>query len=70
MIIQRLPTVWVSLDVLDGGVDPDIITKRLGVEPTSYHRAGEARHKGQGRWSQDRWRVTIGPYDTWKMGPS
>lgn len=66
---EKLPEVWVSLDIMEGGVDPDIITKRLGVEPTSYHRAGEPRYKGKGRNSNDRWRVTVGPCETRKIGP-
>jgi hypothetical protein len=68
-IQEKLPTVWVSLDVMDGGVDPDIITKRLGVEPTTYHRMGEARYKGRGRHTNDRWRVTVGPRETLEIGP-
>ncbi len=66
---QELSTVWISLDILDAGVDLDVITRRLGVKPSSYHRAGEARHKGKGRWPGDRWRVTVGPRETLNIEP-
>lgn len=64
---ELLSRVWTSLDILDGGIDPKIISDRLGVEPTTYHRTGESRHRGKGVWRRDRWRVTVGPRDTLEL---
>jgi hypothetical protein len=65
---QAFPEVWVSLSIMGAPFDPDAVTARLGVEPTSHHRTGDPILGDQGRRRRDRWRVTIGPRDTIEIG--
>jgi hypothetical protein len=32
---------YASLCIYPGDMDPKVVTKRLGIEPTSFHRSGE-----------------------------
>jgi hypothetical protein len=64
MADEAPPHVWISLTIMGAVFDPDELTARLEVEPTSHHRAGDPIVGDKGRRRQDRWRVTIGPRDT------
>jgi hypothetical protein len=64
MADEAPPHVWISLTIMGDDFDPNELTARLGVVPTSHHRAGDPIVGDEGRWRQDRWRVTIGPRDT------
>lgn len=66
---ETFPRVWVSFDLIGASFDPDAITAQLGVEPTSHHRIGDPIFADQGRYRDDRWRVTIGPHITVEIGP-
>lgn len=44
--------------------DPDLVTARLGVEPTSRYRSGDPTPGGFGRRRRDGWIVRIGPRET------
>jgi hypothetical protein len=68
MTVDALPHVWLSLTIMGGDFDPDELTARLGIVPTSHHRAGDPIVGDKGRRRQDRWRVTIGPRDTVQIG--
>jgi hypothetical protein len=66
---EALPRVWVSFDFIareEAGTafDPDYITNVLGVKPTQQNRAGDPIHKGTGRRTFTRWRISVGPIDT------
>jgi hypothetical protein len=63
-----LPSVWLSFDLVGGPFDPDVISARLGVAPSSQHRTGDPIHLGRGRRRHDRWRVTVGPKGTLEIG--
>lgn len=65
---EALPEVWVSFDFFGATFDPDAITARLGIEPTSAHRTGDPIKEDKGRWPRDRWRITIGPKNTIEIG--
>jgi hypothetical protein len=65
---ETFPRVWVSFDFIGVSFDPDAITAQLGVEPTSRHRIGAPIFADQGRYRDDRWRVTIGPHVTVEIG--
>jgi len=67
MTNESPPNVWVSLTIMGGSFDPDLVTAKLGVEPTSHYRAGDSIKDGKGRRRSDRWRVTIGPRETLKI---
>ena len=62
------PIVWMSFDLVGDSFDPDVVTQRLGIRPTSQHRAGDSIRAGLGRRQHDRWRVTVGPREVDDVG--
>lgn len=61
---ESLPVVSTVLRLWGGRFDPDLVTARLGVEPTSRYRTGDAISQGLGRRRRDGWVVHIGPRAT------
>lgn len=62
-----LPTVWLSFDLVGPSFDPDAVSTKLGLKPTSQHRAGDPIRAGLGKRRHARWRVTIGPELTYDI---
>jgi hypothetical protein len=46
---------YVRLTFID--VDPEAITRRLGIEPTEFHKSGDERAPGLS-WRRDSWQLT------------
>jgi hypothetical protein len=66
---EALSRVWISFDLVAlererKTFDPDYVTDVLGVEPTQQNRTGDPIHKGRGRRTFTRWRISVGPVDT------
>jgi Domain of unknown function (DUF4279) len=69
---EALPEVWISFDLValerEGvSFDPDYVTKQLGIRPTQQNRIGDPIHKGKGRRTFTRWRISVGPVYTVKI---
>jgi Domain of unknown function (DUF4279) len=60
------PEVSIYFDFY-GKFDPAEITKRLGIEPTSWCRAGDPRLSGSGVCRRDRWILRVGPAYTFEI---
>jgi hypothetical protein len=54
------PIVSVHFDFYGQSFDPDIITQRLGIEPTGHFRAGDPMSLGTGRRRRDCWTLRVG----------
>jgi hypothetical protein len=54
------PIVSVHFDFYGESFDPDAITQRLGIEPTTHFRAGDPMSLGTGHRKRDRWILTVG----------
>ncbi len=48
-----------SLTIYCGDIDPDQITKQLGVEPTETHRKGERRKQRYRAYTQSAWFLSL-----------
>lgn len=64
MTDESLPIVSVSFRLGGKAFDPDLVTTRLGIEPTNQYRAGDHISKRIGRRPHDGWIVRIGPRQT------
>ncbi|MGN6276883.1 MAG: DUF4279 domain-containing protein [Solirubrobacterales bacterium] len=62
---SKLPKVNLYFRFYGEAFDPDEITRRLGIEPTTSFRPGDPITKdGQGTWRGYGWMVEIGPSRT------
>lgn len=65
MTAHRLPTVSLYFRFYGASFDPDEITRRLGIEPTTRFRPGEPITKdGRGRRRGYGWWVQVGDVET------
>jgi len=65
MVVENLPRVSLYLRFYGDIFDPDEITRRLGLEPTSRFRPGDPiTEDGRGRRRGYGWFLKIGPQET------
>jgi Domain of unknown function (DUF4279) len=68
MAPKRLPTVSFYFRFYGDSFDPDEITRRLGIEPTTQFRPGDPiTEDGKGRRRHHGWMVKIGERETLKV---
>lgn len=69
-VLNSLPSVKISLRFQGGRFDPDEITERLGIEPTTTFRPGDPiTEDGEGRRRRDGWRLAVKERETLEIGP-
>lgn len=65
MVLERLPSVRLYFRFRGESFDPDAITQRLGISPTTHYRPGDPITKdGQGRRRGFGWMVKVNEVET------
>jgi hypothetical protein len=67
MALEHSPTVGIYFRFYGTAFDPDEITRRLGIEPTSHYRAGDSAAGRTVPHRRDGWMIKIGPRETFEI---
>ncbi len=67
MTLERSPSVGIYFRFYGTSFDPDEITRRLRIEPTSHYRAGDPAGGRTLPHRRDGWMVKIGPRETFEI---
>jgi len=62
MVVNRFPNVGLYFRFYGDVFDPDEVTRRLKIQPTSSFRLGDPiTEDGEARWPSNGWIIEVGP---------
>jgi hypothetical protein len=67
MTLEHSPSVGIYFRFYGTSFDPDEITRRLRIEPTSHYRAGDPAAGRTIPHRRDGWMIKIGPRETFEI---